>query len=448
MKKIARVSSLLALALAAPGLFALDIPVGEEGGGKFVLDMQAKFAFDIVTDAEGEDGIKDRTWIEEKDPERQAQIKVKAEYDGDNYAFGVESVFERNYANVDDGKNLNINAAWGKYYLLDKQLWFRGGSMESPWRIDTDPINENYASNRPNKKAGVQINFAPSSLTGFNVGLALPVPYKETRSVPSVTDDKGNVIVKGFTRNWGPTYPLMNMVFGLRMNQTIPNLDFGMELGLKGNEPTNGKFFENEGKDEKEGDFQGMDFHFTAVYKFAPVEFRLALKVDNLADGREYSDAEKAKKNAVASLGARVIFDIPNGDGSPLDLGDPWIQLQMLPNDFKEKGNLESIEKTESFKDMEVAFGWEPSYSIVQDQIKAFFNIEVGYRSWAYASDYDTGDEKLANDNPLNFAITPKVEFKFAPSAKFSVFDKISILRQKKEDGFRNELGFRFEWAF
>ncbi|MDR1400402.1 MAG: hypothetical protein LBJ41_10805 [Treponema sp.] len=460
MKKLIAVSSLLALVLAGSGLFALDIPVGD-GPGKFVLDMQAEYEFDFITDT-SKSSDNDKNWIEELDADKQGKISVAASYDGDNYAFGVGGGFRQKRATDEvsnDGaggdKEWYLDDAWGKYYLLDKQLWLRGGSMDGLWRIDTDPLNKNYGGdNGP----GLQINFAPSALKGLNVGVALPVPKAGTRKVhagsPGTdekvtwTDDGNGRVDNGeltfvdavpsippVPGNWGPTYPLVNAAFGLRLNGTIPNLDIGTELDLLGNEDTNGKVGTS---DEGEGKFKGMNFHFTAVYTFAPVTVKAALLVEGIADGRDYV-APASKPETTTSFGARVIFDIPNAEGSSLDLGDPWVQFQMLPNaNTTDKG---TAVKTESFKDMLIDFEWEPSYSLVPDQIKALLWLGVNYRSWAYKTD---DQEKY----PLTVAVRPAVEFKFAPNATLKFQDKISFVRQATEKGLKNELGFRFAWKF
>ena len=250
MKKLIAVSSLFALVLAGSGLFAVDIPVGD-GGGKFTLDMYVDYEFDIITDTDKEDD-NDKNWITEVDPDdnKQGKVVVSAGYEGDNYAFGVGAGIRRKYAT---GVNeFYVDTAWGKYYLLDKQLSIRGGALAGDWGGTIwDVFTGSWSDDNP----GVQLAFAPSSLTGLSFGLSLPVPFEGTRA----------------TGNWSPSYPFANLVFGLRLNQTIPGLDFSTEVQLKGKADTNGEI----GPDEGEGDFQGANVHFIGIYTFAPIALRL-----------------------------------------------------------------------------------------------------------------------------------------------------------------------------
>jgi hypothetical protein len=419
MKKLIAISSVLALTVAGSGLFAFDILNGDGEKSGFSLDMQAKYAVDIITeDAKEHDN--DKTWIEEADADKQAKVSIGVSYDGDNYAFGVGTGFEQSRT---DGDSWYLDNAWGKYYLMGKQLWLRGGSMDGLWRIDTDPLNKNYGGdNGP----GFQINFASEDI-GLNVGVALPVPKAEARKF----EDSSSTEVK---ENWAPTYPLMNMVFGLRLSKLIDNFDFGAELDLLGMEPTNGKY-DTDRPNEKEGDFKGVNFHLTAVYAFAPITVKAALV------GEGFANAISNAPDPLVSAGARVIFDIPNAEGSPFDLGDPWVQFQMLPNGNEtEKDGVTAVKK-ESFKDMEIAFEWEPSYSIVPDQLKVILWFGVNYKSWAYQTD---NQEK----HPLKFAVRPALEFKFAPNATLKVQDEMTFIQQEKEKGLKNVVGFRFAWAF
>ncbi|MDR2538019.1 MAG: hypothetical protein LBC46_06925, partial [Treponema sp.] len=225
------------------------------------------------------------------------------------------------------------------------------------------------------------------------------------------------------------------------------NLDFGAELKLNGVEDNNSK--NKDDPEEGEGDFKGMDFHFTAVYTLAPVTLRVALL------GEGFASAVSPTLDPLVSAGARLIFDIPNAEGSPLDLGDPWVQLQMLPNE-----NISATVKKESFKDMDVAFEWEPSYSIIQSSeeapkpitLKALLWFGVNYKSW---HEVDSEQEK----HPLEFAVRPKLEFKFAKNATLGIYDKVWVVQQTSRydkgkrtipaDGsIKNEIGLRFEWAF
>jgi hypothetical protein len=479
MKKFIAVSSLLALVVAGSGLFAFDILNGDGEKSGFSLDMQAEYEFDIRTaDAEdaysygngggGERHDNDKTWIEELDADKQAKVSIGVKYEGDNYAFGVDAGFRQKYASNDDGREWYLDDAWGKYYLMDKQLWLRGGRMDGLWRIDTDPLNKNYGGdNGP----GLQINFAPSAVTGLNVGVALPVPKAGTRTVLTGTpvDEKWEVLANNevkhtpsdsgkTTGNWGPTYPLMNMVFGLRLNQTIPNLDFGAELKLNGLQDNNGKLQSN--PDEGEGDFKGMNFHLTAVYTFAPITIKAALVGEGFANTVETTTIYGTDKvlDPLVSAGVQISFDIPNAEGSPLDLGEPWVRFQMLPNQLmletvsgtelhefvrNKDGDLIRPGAEESFKDMLIEFEWEPSYSLVPDQLKALLWFGVNYRAWANVKDDD-----FQKKYPLEVAVRPALEFKFAPNATLKIQDKVFFARKAIEKGFRNELGFRFAWAF
>jgi hypothetical protein len=350
-------------------------------------------------------------------------VTISAGYDGDNYAFGVAAGFRQKFATaslaspMDGNKEWYLDDAWGKYYLMEnKQLWLRAGALTRAWGLDTDPLGRNYGGdNGP----GLQINFAPSAVSGLNIGVAMPVPLAGTR-VFKVEDVEQKL-------NWAPTYPFANMVFGLRLNGTIPNLDFGTELKLKGLAATNGKT----GDDEGEGDFTGMNFHLTAIYTFAPVTIKAALVAEGIADGRT------GAADPVSTAGVRVIFDIPNSVPN-LDLGDPWVQLQMLPN-----ANPNSDKKTgvDSFADMLIEFEWAPSYSIVPDKAKAILTLSGNYRSWA-----DAGPAQ--EDYPLEFAVQPQVVFTFAPNATLAILDKITLVQKEKEKGFANLLGFRFALAF
>jgi hypothetical protein len=343
--------------------------------------------------------------------------------------------------------------------------------MDGLWRIDTDPLKKNYGGdNGP----GLQINFSPSALTGLNVGVALPVPGPNSRRTVKAKDaywkwvdkdgkDKADASLVATDKavyvpaksaswtTWGPTYPLMNAAFGLRLKDTIPGLDIGTELDLLGNEYTNGKLDDTDptnDADEKEGDFMGMNFHLTAVYTFAPVTLRAALLVEGIANGVQNAP------EPLTSVGARLIFDIPNGEGSALDLGDPWVQFQMLPNEYVTLNNnwgkvrnddgylIVAAKEEKSFKDILIDFEWEPSYSL-SDSIKAYLWLGVGYKVWADAP--DNSDQKKY---PLTVAVRPALEFKFAPSATLKIQDKVSFVRQAKEKGLKNELGLRFAWKF
>ncbi|MDR1399695.1 MAG: hypothetical protein LBJ41_07235 [Treponema sp.] len=444
MKKLIVVSSLLALVLAGSGLFALDIPVGD-GGGKFVLDMQAEYEFDIIFDA-SKDHDNDKAWIQELDADKQGKISVAASYDGDNYAFGVGFGARKAFI-LDSSPDFYLDNAWGKFYLLDKQLWLRGGSMDGLWRIDTDPLNKNYGGdNGP----GLQINFAPSVLKGLNVGVALPVPKAGTRVIKAAVDANWTGLPSNYTAavpadmgDWGPTYPLVNAAFGLRLNGTIPNLDIGTELDLLGNKDNNGKTKTD--ADEKEGDFKGMRFHLTAVYTFAPVTLKAAIVAEGIANNARNSTTDAPQ---LTSVGARLIFDIPNAEGYSLDLGDPWVQFQMLPSNRNggTDGDAPTV-NSESFKDMLIDFEWEPSYSLVPDRIKALLWFGVSYATWD-GLPVGASTTVAQKDHQVTFAVRPGIEFKFAPNATLKFQDKVFFLRQKTKEGLRNELGFRFAWAF
>ncbi|MDR2418826.1 MAG: hypothetical protein LBD79_07205, partial [Treponema sp.] len=413
MKRLIAISSLLALVMAGNSLFAFDILDSEGEKSGFSLDMNAKFQFDIITD-DSKTYDKEKTWIEENESDKQAKVSFGVKYDGDNYAFGLGAGFRKKFASDSEEKEWYLDDAWGKYFLLDKQLWIRGGSMDGLWRIDTDPLNKNYGGdNGP----GVQINFASSAVTGLNVGVALPIPRGSSRVITAAVPEKWTPVpgedgkftytpaVSATIGNWGPTYPFTNMAFGLRLNGTIPNLDLGAELDLLGNEPTNNK----SGADEGEGDFKGMNFHLTAVYTFAPVTLKAALLTEGLANGKSNAP------DPVTEFGVRVIFDIPNAEGSSLDLGDPWVQFQMLRN---ANGYGSTTKETKSFEDMDIQFEWEPSYSLVPDQLKALLWFKVAYRSWKEP----TSDQEKY---PIDFAVRPKLEFKFAPNATLSIHDEV-----------------------
>jgi hypothetical protein len=418
MKKLIAVSSLLALVLAGSGLFAVDIPVGD-GGGKFSLDMYVDYELDIVTDTSKPDD-NDKNWIEEVDPDdnKQGKVVVAAGYEGDNYAFGVGAGIRRRYATGAD--EFYVDTAWGKYYLLDKQFSIRAGSLAGDWG---GTIWDTFDGSWSDDKVGVQLALAPSALTGLSFSLSLPVPFQGTR----------DATIKG---NWGPTYPLMNMVAGLRLNQTIPGLDFSTELRLKGNAATNGK----PDPDEGEGDFQGADLHFVGIYTFAPIALRLSVPITGIAAPEPAGGGDAPEP--ITKLAARLIFDIPNAEGSSLDLGDPFIQLKMLPNaNARDKdGNLIAGEKEESFKDMEIGFEWGPSYKL-SEQLTALLYVSAYYRTWAEASD-------LQKENPLTFWVRPGLQFAFAPNATLTVRDRVYFVRQATEEGLRNEIQFRFNWAF
>jgi hypothetical protein len=418
MKKLIAISSLLVLVAASSGLFAYDILNGDGEKSGFALEMEARYGIDILTE-----NAEPATMYEEPgDP--QAKVKVGVSYDGDNYAFGLGAGWEKRYTN-EDGKFF-VDKAWGKYYFLEKQFWLRAGTVDGLWRIDTDPLNKNYAGD--NGGPGLQLNLAPKAINGLNVGFALPVPIKGNRlHVDAEVREDGKEISPATDFSWNPAYPFANMVFGLRLNGTIPNLDFGTELRLRGNESTNGKT----GDDEGEGLFKGVNFHFTTVYTIKAITIKAALVAEEIGDRSE------AATNTKLWAGAQLGFDIPNGIPN-VDLGDPWVSLVMKPN---ANANSDGETEADQFADMDIAFEWEPNYSIIPDKIKALLWFGMYYSSWADATD-------AQKDYPMEVAVQPKVEFKFAPNATISVFNKVTLVQKKTEDGLKNQLGFRFNWGF
>ncbi|MDR0636937.1 MAG: hypothetical protein LBF87_07645 [Treponema sp.] len=433
MKKLIAVSSLLALVLAGSGLFALDIPVGDEGG-KFTLDSYVDYEFDIVTDTSKPDD-NDKSWIEEVDPDdnKQGRVTVSAGYEGDNYAFGVGFGIRRRYATGDP--EFYTDTAWGKYYLLDKQLSIRGGGLAGDWG---GTIWDTFEGSWSDDQAGVQLAFAPSALTGLSFGLSLPVPFTDKRTIVEgksgyydENDKKWVNSIAAENGNWGPTYPFANLAFGLRLNQTIPGLDFSTEVKLKGKAATNGET----GEDEGEGDFQGANLHFVGIYTFAPISFRLSVPITGLAAPKP---AGGDAPDPITKLAARLIFDIPNAEGSSLDLGDPFVQLKLLPN--ANAIDASTPADTKSFKDIEVGAEWGPSYKL-SDQLTAYLYIAGYYRIWEEAT-------KDQEDYPLTFWVRPGLGFKFAPNATLLIRDRIYFARQTTKEGLRNEVQFRFNWAF
>jgi hypothetical protein len=462
MKKLIAVSSLLALVAAGSGLFAFDIPNSEGEKSGFSLDFQAEYEFDVITD-DSKDHDNDKTWIEELDADKQGKVSIGVSYEGDNYAFGVGAGFRQKRATDDvadagagGDKEWYLDDAWGKYYLLDKQFSIRGGGLAGDWGGTIwDTFEGSWSDDNP----GVQLAIAPSAVTGLTVGLSLPVPKAGTRKISetgegwTISEDDTIIHLPASTDygNWGPTYPLMNAVFGLRLNQTIPGLDFSTELKLNGMQANNGKASTE--ADEGEGDFQGADLHVIGIYTFAPVTVQFSLPVTGIANTVKNTTVDKVL-DPLTKLAVRATFDIPNGEGSSLDLGDPWIQLKMLPNEFvrvggvlapvrNADGDLILPGEEESFKDMLIEFEWEPGYSLVPDQIKAYLWLGVNYRAWTNVE----GDD-LQKKYPLEVAVRPRLEFKFAPNATLNIQDKVFFVRKAIENGFRNELGFRFAFAF
>jgi hypothetical protein len=447
MKKLIAISSVLALTVAGSGLFAFDILDSEGVKSGFSLDMQAKYKVEIKTEGVDAEGAKlddnDKTWIEEGDADKQAKVSIGVSYDKDNYAFGVGMKAEK--ARTDSGIDWGLDDAWGKYYLMDKQFSIRGGSLAGDWQIE-DWLQESWMDDKP----GVQLAFAPQAVTGLNVGLSLPVPKAKSRTVWDNTTSKD---VEN-TGNWSPTYPLMNMVFGIRLNKTIPNLDLSTELKLNGLKDHNGEDKDN--SNEGEGDFKGVDFNFTVRYTFAPVTLTVGLT------GGSFASAISPAPDSLLKALARLSFDIPNAEGSSLDLGDPWVQLKMLPN--------ANGTSKESFKDIEVAFEWEPNYSLISEtsegedgetttftKLKALLLFGVKYKLW---DSPNTAQE----EHPLEFAVQPKLEFKFAPNATLAIYDKVYLVQQAFQqdkgnittgvkdfvapaDSIKNVVGFSFAWA-
>jgi hypothetical protein len=413
MKKLIAFSSVLALVLAGSNLFAFDILNSEGEKSGFSLSVDARFGVAIDTPAPDAktDYDPEPTTISQNNGDPHAKVAIGVGYDGDLYAFGLEAKGEKDF--VGNTQALNVGDAWGKFYFMDKQLWLRGGTLANEWRLDVDPVKRSWGGANP----GFQLNFSPSAVSGLSVGLSLPVPKSGARTFGENPDDK--------KLNWGPSYPFANMVFGLKLNGTIPNLEFGTELKLNGTEATNGK----EGKDEAEGDFKGMDFHFTAKYALSPITITAAMAAEGIADGTKNPD------NVRLTAGVRVGFAIPEVAPN-LSLGSPWVQLVMDPSKL---GNTEG--KTDSFKDMHITFEWEPSYKIVPDKVTAKVWFQVKYSSWA---DLETGEE----DYPLGFAVKPSVVFNFTPNASITLFDEVTAVQQKRDDGFKNQLGLRFYWGF
>ena len=261
--------------------------------------------------------------------------------------------------------------------------------------------------------------------------------------------------VKAVNGNWGPSYPFANLVFGLRLNKTIPGLDFSTEVKLNGLQATNGKLADTDttnNADEGEGDFQGVDVHFIGKYTFAPVSLQFSVPITGIAAPKPASGGDA--DDPLTKVAVRLTFDIPNAEGSSLDLGDPFIQLKMLPNEYvtlnnvwgkvrNDDGELVVAAKEEnSFKDILIDFEWEPGYSLTES-IKAYLWLGAGYKVWADAP--DNSDQKKY---PLTVAVRPRIVFTFAPNATFDIRDKVSFVRQATEKGLKNEFGFRFAWKF
>jgi hypothetical protein len=475
MKKLIAFSSVLALVLVGSGLFAIDILDKDGVATGFSVGMEARYGFNMDTPAPDAGTAYDPepTTLYEQFDDRQARVSIGVSYNGDLYAFGVGAQFNKRW--TDTELSYGVDTAWGKFYFMDKQLWLRAGSLDGVWRIDTDPISLNYADTK-----GLQLNFAPSSVNGLQVGVALPVPLNgATRTIVSATagtaakdaywefkdSDSDNKVSVGdevtyheavkavagtsaVTAKWGPSYPFANMRFGLRLNGTIPNLDFGTELKLNGLAETNGKVDPVTHKpleDEAEGDFKGMDFHFLAVYTFAPITIKAALAAENIADGR----ASGIAKDTLVRAGVRVIFDIPNSIPN-LDLGDPWVQLMMQPTDITSGDDKNGRNagrpadeqlKQESFQDMHINFEWEPSYSIVPDKVKGSLLFGLYYSSWVKPTD-------LEKEYPIEVAVQPKVTFSFAPNATISIFDRVTLAQKAVKEGFKNALSLRIALGF
>jgi predicted RecA/RadA family phage recombinase len=432
MKKLIAFSSVLALVLASSGLFAIDILDKEGEATGFSVSSTAQFGFDIWTPSPNAGTAYDPepTVIYQINSDPHAKVEIGVSYDKDNYAFGLAARWRKNY--VADGATVELDNAWGKYYLMDKKLWLRAGGLGGDWNFwDT------FAGAWGDDKQGFQVAFVPGN--GLNVGLSLPVPKEGTRQIKEGksnywSDDSTPVWTQGYGAkmgNWGPTYPFANMVFGLRLNGTIPNLDLATELKLNGLESTNGKY--GTADEEGEGEFLGMDFQFQAKYTFAPVTLQATLLATGIANGI------KDAPDPMTQAAVQVTFDIPNSVPN-LDLGDPWVRLKMVPNEL---ANSDGAKGVDAFADMLIDFEWEPNYSIVPDKVKALLFFGVYYRSWANA---ETDD--LQKKYPLEFSVRPKVEFKFAPSATLTIFDQAWFAQKAVEKGFKNEIGFRFAWAF
>jgi hypothetical protein len=450
MKKLIAFSSVLALVLVSSGLFAYDILNSEGEKSWFSVNMEARYGLNIDTPAPNAGTAYDPepTVIYENFDDRQERVSIGVSYDGDLYAFGLAARWDRRWTDTDPFPGMDV--AWGKFYFMDKQLWLRAGALTRAWGLDTDPLNYNYADAK-----GFQLNFAPTSVNGLNVGVALPVPSNGARrtilkGIDAVGDPWDGTsyakAVGAVTAQWGPSYPFANMRFGLRLNGTIPNLDFGTELKLNGLADTNGKVDTTTRKpleDEAEGDFKGMDFHLTAVYTFAPITVKAAVLATGIADGREKA------ADPLLSIGAQIGVAIPEVAPN-LSLGSPWVRLVMAPVDISsgdsKKGRNTSRPSDdqltqESLQDMHISFEWEPSYSIVPDKVKALLWLGVYYSSLVKP----TADEE---DYPIEVAVQPKVEFKFAPNATLSIFDKVTFAQKAVKEGFKNTLGLRISLGF
>jgi hypothetical protein len=385
------------------------------------VSATAQVGFDILTPSPGADDEPTPTTIAQTNMDPHAKVEIGVGYDGDNYAFGLAARWRKNY--VGDGASVELDNAWGKYYLMDKQLWLRAGGLAGDWNF-WDTFNDGWGGDNP----GFQVALVPTFANGLNVGLSLPVPKPESRHIDAV-EKNGKEITAAKDLNWGASYPFANAVFGLRLNGTIPNLDLATELKLNGLETTNGK---SGTADEAEGDFQGMDFQFMAKYTFAPVTLQATLYTTGIANGI------KDPPDPVSQAAVQVSFAIPEVAPN-LSLGTPWVRLKMVTN-----GNVLSdgtAKETDSFADMLIDFEWEPSYQIVPDKFKALLFFGAYYRSWADAND---NQEKY----PLEFSVKPTLTFTFAPSATISIFDRVWFAQKEVERPFKNQVGFRFVWAF
>jgi hypothetical protein len=419
MKRIIAVSSLLALVLAGSGLFAFDILDSEGEKTGLSIDFEVKYNFEIDTTESGNKSNGD-SWVQENDADNQSKAKVVIGYAGDNYEFGTGFGAEKNFAYTennfakaatanDESIEFYLDDAWGKFYFLDKQLWLRAGGLEGPWHHGTDPDDGNYADG----DKGLQFNFSPAAVSGLKVGFTLPVPGPGTRD--------GSAGGGTASDNWSPSYIFSNMVFGLKLDNTIPNFIWGSELHLKGMDAAT---------EEK---FQGMDTRFGIQYTFSPVTLKAVVKIEEIANSNDYDPL-------IALVGARLIFALP-AVADNLSLGSPWVQAKFESQDKDKTGTDIARADREAFTKTDIAFEWEPSYKIIPDSLTFKFWLGVGYTVYADPT-------PAQEDYPLAFSVRPGLQVSFAPNASFTVRDRIHFAQQEVEKGVKNTLQFLCELSF
>jgi hypothetical protein len=422
MKKLIAISSALAIFMASSGLFAFDILNGDGEASGFSVSATIQYGFDITTQSNEVNATtaNGSSWVNEIDSDPQSKVNLGVSYDGDAYAFGVGAGWSQARASVDPtAAGVFLDDAWGKFYLFNKQFSIRAGSLAGLWHHGTDPDDGNWADG----DKGLQFNVAPTAVPGLNVGFTLPVPGPGARTWTE-TDKKGNS--EAHTGDWSPSYLIQNAVFGLKLDNTLPNFVFGSELHLKGVDAATEK------------DSLGFDTRVGIQYTLKPVTLKAVVKIEDFGAAGPAVAGDSTLDPLVTELGARLIFALP--DAGNFVLGSPWVQVVGVPQETGKDGDIGRPDR-EAFTQTNILFGWEPSFKLIPDKLTAIFYTELKY------SIYDN-PTTAQEDYPMYFYVRPGIKFSFSPNASLQIRDAIYFAQEGIEDGLKNVLQFRCSLNF